>query len=279
MTIEEFPTLLLETQGPHVLVVTLNRPEVANAFNTQMARDLVKVFEDLALDSETIRCVVLTGAGNRAFCAGGDLKERDGMDDETWGRQHLVYERMIRAILDCPLPIIGAVNGAAYGGGCEIAAATDFVYAADGARFALTETSLGIIPGAGGTQTLTRAIGERRAKEYILCAKPFSAAEAMEWGLVNALFPQQRLLEVIGESGHRDVSRGMETGRFAIANQAAVGSLLSGAVIGTLSGRLEGVLDDGDLDDAVEYLLRLLGVPAAEALDIAHRPLPPLPAS
>ena len=195
MTIEEFPTLLLETQGPHVLVVTLNRPEVANAFNTQMARDLVKVFEDLALDAETIRCTVLTGAGNRAFCAGGDLKERDGMDDETWGRQHLVYERMIRAILDCPLPIIGAVNGAAYGGGCEIAAATDFVYAADGARFALTETSLGIIPGAGGTQTLTRAIGERRAKEYILCAKPFSAAEAMEWGLVNALFPQQRLLD------------------------------------------------------------------------------------
>lgn len=195
MTIEEFPTLLLETQGPHVLVVTLNRPEVANAFNTQMARDLVKVFEDLALDSETIRCTVLTGAGNRAFCAGGDLKERDGMDDETWGRQHLVYERMIRAILDCPLPIVGAVNGAAYGGGCEIAAAADFVYAADGARFALTETSLGIIPGAGGTQTLTRAIGERRAKEYILCAKPFSAAEAMEWGLVNALFPQQRLLD------------------------------------------------------------------------------------
>jgi enoyl-CoA hydratase/carnithine racemase len=117
------------------------------------------------------------------------------MDDDAWGRQHLVYERMIRAILGCPLPIVGAVNGAAYGGGCEMAAATDFLYAADSARFALTETSLGIIPGAGGTQTLARAIGERRAKEYILCAKPFSAGEALQWGLVNALFPQERLID------------------------------------------------------------------------------------
>ena len=99
------------------------------------------------------------------------------------------------------------------------------------------------------------------------------------WFIFRSGLPQQRLLEVIGESGHRDVSRGMETGRFAVANEAAVGSLLSGAVIGALSGRLEGALDDGDLDDAVEYLLRLLGVPATEALDIAHRPLPPLPAS
>jgi AcrR family transcriptional regulator len=99
------------------------------------------------------------------------------------------------------------------------------------------------------------------------------------WFIFRSGLPQQRLLEVIGESGDRDVSRGMETGRFALANQAAASSILSGAVIGALSGRLEGALDDGDLDDAVEYLLRLLGVPAAEALDIAHRPLPPLPAS
>jgi len=195
MTSGDYPTLLLATPEPHVLLVTLNRPESANAFNTQMARDLLHLFEALALDPGESRCVVLTGAGRKVFCAGGDLKERDGMTDEAWGRQHLVFERMIRAVIDCPLPIVGAINGAAYAGGCEIAAATDFLYAADTARFAQTETTLGIIPGAGGTQTLARAIGERRAKELILSGRPFTAAEALAWGLVNAVFPQDRLLE------------------------------------------------------------------------------------
>ena len=99
------------------------------------------------------------------------------------------------------------------------------------------------------------------------------------WFIFRSGLPQQRLLEVIGESGQRDVGRGTESGRFAIANEAAMRSLLSGAMIGALSGRLEGALDDADLDDAVEYLLRLLGVPSAEAKEIAHRPLPPMGAS
>ncbi len=203
MTSEDFETLLLASHEPHVLLLTLNRPEVSNAFNTRMARELVRVFEDLALDPGETRCVVLTGAGKKAFCAGGDLKERDGMSDEVWARQHLVFERMVRAIIDCPLPIIGAVNGAAYGGGCEIAALVDFLYAADTARFALPETTLGLIPGAGGTQTLARAIGERRAKEVILSGRPFSAVQAHAWGLVNALYPQDQLLdEVLSVAGH-----------------------------------------------------------------------------
>jgi AcrR family transcriptional regulator len=96
------------------------------------------------------------------------------------------------------------------------------------------------------------------------------------WFIFRSGLPQQRLLEGIGESGTRDVSRGIESGRFALANPAAASSLLGGAVIGALSGRLEGTLDDADLDDAVEYLLRLLGLSAGEAKDIAHRPLPPL---
>jgi len=142
-----------------------------------------------------VRCIVVTGQGDKAFCAGGDLKERKGMTDEAWGKQHLVFERMVRALLDCPVPMIGAVNGAAYGGGCEIAATMDFLYAADTARFAMTEVTLGIIPGAGGTQTLARAMGERRAKELILSGRPFSASEAEEWGLVNAVYPQADLLD------------------------------------------------------------------------------------
>jgi AcrR family transcriptional regulator len=96
------------------------------------------------------------------------------------------------------------------------------------------------------------------------------------WFIFRSGLPQQRLLEGIGESGTRDVSRGIETGRFSLANAKAASSLLGGALIGALSGRLEGGLDDADLDDAVEYLLRLLGVPAEEVREIAHRPLPPL---
>ena len=193
MSERNFTTLALEYPAEYVLRVTLNRPEVANAFNTQMATDLMHLFEDLSLAPGNTRCVILTGAGDGAFCAGGDLKERDGMSDESWSAQHLVYERMIRAVLDCPLPLIGAVNGAAFGGGCELAAAMDFVYASENARFAMTETSLGIIPGAGGTQTLARAVGERRAKELILSARRFDAAEALRWGLVNEVFPPEEL--------------------------------------------------------------------------------------
>ena len=96
---------------------------------------------------------------------------------------------MLRAILACPIPVIAAVNGAAYGGGCEIAAATDFIYASASARFALTEVTLGIMPGGGGTQTLPRAVGERRAKELILTGKPFTAAQARDLSLIHISEP------------------------------------------------------------------------------------------
>ena len=189
-----FDTLTLEYPDEHTMVVRMHRPAASNALNTQMGRDLVRCFEAIALDPGGARCIVLTGSGEKAFCAGGDLKERRGMSDEAWTRQHVVFERMVRALLDCPVPVIGAVNGAAYGGGCEIAACCDFLYAAETARFALTEVTLGIMPGGGGTQTLPRAVGERRAKELILTGAPFSAAQALQWGLVNAVFPMAELL-------------------------------------------------------------------------------------
>ena len=202
-TMTNYTTLLLDQPAAHVLQITLNRPESSNAFNTQMARDLIHVFEAIALDAGDTRCVILTGAGERAFCAGGDLKERKGMSDETWGKQHLVFERMVRAVIDCPTPIIGAINGAAYGGGCELTGAIDFAYASENARFALTETSLGIIPGAGGTQTLARAMGERRTKELIMSARPFSANDALQWGLINAVYPQAELFSATLETAQR----------------------------------------------------------------------------
>ena len=190
-------TLILSWITDRVLCVTLNRPEVANAFNTKMAIEVMQVFESISMHVNGIRCVIVTGSGSRAFCAGGDLKERQGMTNDQWSRQHLVYERMLRAVINCPHPVIGAVNGAAFAGGLELAAACDFIYAVDSARFALTETSLGIIPGAGGTQTLTRAIGSRRAKELILGAIPFSAADAESWGLVNQVVASEDLMDTV----------------------------------------------------------------------------------
>jgi enoyl-CoA hydratase len=199
----EFDTIAIERRDNHVLIVTLNRPEAANALNTQMGLDLMELFERLTVDLEGLRAVVLTGQGAKAFCAGGDLKQRNGMTDEAWQAQHLVFERMLRAILACPIPVIAAVNGAAFGGGCEIAAAADFVYASTNARFALTEVTLGIMPGAGGTQNLPRAIGERRAKELILSGLPFSAEEAERWGLVNRVLASDELLHATLEiAGH-----------------------------------------------------------------------------
>ena len=160
---KDFETLITKIIKDHILLVTFNRPKFANAFNTQMAQELIELMEDISMSSDEIRTIIFTGAGDKAFCAGGDLKERNGMSDQDWEKQHLVYERMIRAIINCPIPVIGAINGAAYGGGCEIAAALDFIYVSENARFALPELQLGIIPGAGGTQNLSRAIGERRA--------------------------------------------------------------------------------------------------------------------
>jgi enoyl-CoA hydratase/carnithine racemase len=160
---------------------------VRNAFNTQMGRDLLDLWTRLSVDPGDVRSVVVTGAGDQAFCAGADLKERKGMTQEAWHAQHELFERAFWTLGDLPLPVIAAVNGPAFAGGLELALMCDFIYAVRTARFALTEVSLGIMPGAGGTQNLPRAVGERRAKEIILTARPFSAEEGYHWGLVNRL--------------------------------------------------------------------------------------------
>ena len=184
---ELYDTVTLGRPAEEVIQVTLSRPAYANAMNTRMGLDLLEIFTELFAKPDSCRAVVVTGAGERAFCAGGDLKERQGMSDDQWQAQHLIFERMIRAILECPVPVIAAVNGAAYAGGCEIALGCDFIYALSSARFALTEVTIGIMPGAGGTQTLPRAVGLRRAKEILLTGRPFSAENGYEWGMVNRL--------------------------------------------------------------------------------------------
>ena len=195
-----YDTLALDRPAEHVLRVTLNRPQVANALNTRMGEEMLAVFDALCAAPDSARCVILTGAGEKAFCAGGDLKQRLGMTDAEWQAQHLVFERMVRAMLACPIPTIAAVNGAAYGGGCEMTLLCDFAYAAAHARFALTEVTLGIMPGAGGTQLLPRAVGTRRAKELLLTGRPFTATEALEWGMLNRVCEPAGLMPAVIET-------------------------------------------------------------------------------
>jgi enoyl-CoA hydratase len=189
-----YDTVTVDQPQEHIVLVSLNRPEVANAMNTQMGLDLLEMFDGFCAAPNQQRCIVITGSGAKAFCAGGDLKQRNGMTDQQWQDQHLIFERMIRAMLACQVPVIAAVNGAAYAGGMEIALCADFIYAAEHARFALTEVTLGIMPGAGGTQNLPRAVGSRRAKEILLTGQPFSVQQAYEWGMVNRICNPETLV-------------------------------------------------------------------------------------
>ena len=195
MSFPSYETLKVEPQGEHVLLVRLNRPEVLNAINTQMGHDQLDLWTRVTAEPGKLRCIVVTGSGDRAFCAGGDLKERDGMTQAEWQAQHELFERAFVALVECTVPVLAAVNGHAFGGGLEMALCCDFIYAVPGARFAQSEVRLGIMPGGMGTQNLPRAVGERRAKELILSARPFSAAEGLEWGLVNRICEPARLLE------------------------------------------------------------------------------------
>lgn len=199
----EYETLKLAIDEDGVAVLTLNRPQSANAFNTQMGEELRDFWTGLLDNPGDLRSLVVTGAGERAFCAGADLKERRDMSDDDWRHQHAIFEEAFYAMMDCPVPVIAAVNGAAFGGGFEMVLASDFAYAADTARFALTETTLGIIPGVGGTQNLPRACGERRAMEIILTGLPFDAAQALDWGIVNrVLAPGSLMSETLDTARH-----------------------------------------------------------------------------
>ena len=192
--LNKFETIKLTEIDKKILIIELNRPDVGNVLNTQMGVELLEVWTYLTSEAQLFRCIVLTGSGSKIFCSGGDLKERNGMNREQWRKQHEIFERNYWALVDLPIPIIAAINGHAYAGGLEIALCCDFIYASNQARFALTEVTLGIMPGTGGTQNLPRAIGNRRALEIILTGKPFSAAQGFEWGLINSIFDPQLVL-------------------------------------------------------------------------------------
>ena len=168
----------------HIAVVTLNRPESLNAISGAMAQELSTTFGTIA-DNEDVWVVVLGAAGERAFCVGADLKERASftLDDFYRNREHM--KAMFAAVRKTPQPVIAAVFGHALGGGFELALSCDLVMAATGSTFALPETRVGLLPAGGGTQLLTRKIGEARAKELIFRARRIDEQEAQQLGLVN----------------------------------------------------------------------------------------------
>jgi len=175
--------------------LVLNRPEVMNAMNTQMFVDLRNALHELAFD-DGLRVLIITGAGERAFCTGGDLKQRDGMTDAAWRKQHQLAEEVLLAVKDFPRPVIAAVEGHAHGGGCELALMCDWIVAASTAVFSLPEVRRGIMPGGGGIQNLVRAVGARRAKQLLLTARRFSAEQAASWDMVTTLAETGQALAV-----------------------------------------------------------------------------------
>jgi enoyl-CoA hydratase/carnithine racemase len=186
----DFRHLVLdESADGHVLTVELHRPEALNALNTALGEDLRACFQGRAA-AGGVRAVVLTGAGERAFCVGGDLKERQGMTDEAWRAQHVVFEEAAAAVRRCPAPVIAAVEGFAFGGGLELAVLADFIVASETAVFAVPETTLGIFPGIGGTQLLPRIVGTPLAKELIFTGRRLDVLEAKAAGLVNHVVPK-----------------------------------------------------------------------------------------
>ena len=183
--------LLVEELAPHVAGVTINRPEVLNAFNTATGEELLATFTRLS-EAHEVRAVILAGAGGRAFSTGADLKERAGMTDEAWHAQHRVFEAAFRAVLECRRPVIAAVEGYAFAWRLELALNCDVIVAGEGASFAQPEVTRGIMPGGGGTQLLPRLIGRSRAKELIFSGRRIDAATAERWGLATRVVPTGR---------------------------------------------------------------------------------------
>jgi len=193
---ERMETLLAEDVAPHIVKLTLNRPDAMNAMNTQMGLDMRAYFRGFdAGRVPDVRCLIVTGTGPKAFSAGGDLKQRQGMSVEAWRAQLVIFEEAVEALWRFPMPVIAAVNGLALGGGCEIALACDFIVAAEHARFGQPEVKLGIMPGAGGTQRLPRRVGIGRGKELLFTGRIVNAPEALDWGLVNHVVPADKLME------------------------------------------------------------------------------------
>ncbi|PJN88740.1 enoyl-CoA hydratase [Bacillus sp. mrc49] len=177
-----------------IAIVTLNRPDAANALSTELLHNLLEGLNELKSAAD-LRTVIVTGSGEKAFCAGADLKERAGMNEDEVKETVKLIGDTITALENLPVPVLAAINGSAFGGGLELALACDIRLASETAKMGLTETSLGIIPGGGGTQRLPRIVGMATAKELIYTARRLDAKKAHELKIISHLYPAQQLMD------------------------------------------------------------------------------------
>jgi enoyl-CoA hydratase/carnithine racemase len=188
----------------HIALVTLNRPHVDNAISTEMGALLTEVFEEIAVRT-AVRVVVLTGAGDRAFSVGSDLRQRKAMTKEDWLRQRQAFDRTLYTVRQLRKPIFTAVNGIAYGGGCEIAQSTDFIIASTTATFGQPEAMLGLAAGGGSPALLPRLLPRGKALQMLFTGDPVPADEAYRLGMVNELHEPDRLMEAAQRIAHKIV--------------------------------------------------------------------------
>lgn len=179
-----------------IATITLNRPEALNAFSKEVIEEVLNAIEDVKTD-ENVRVVVLTGAGEKAFSAGADIKAMKGMNALKARELSLMGEKLCLALENLEKPVIAAINGYALGGGLEVAMACDIRIASENARMGQTEINIGLIPGWGGTQRLTRLVGATKAKELIFTGKIIDARTAEQIGLVNMVVPQSNFRETV----------------------------------------------------------------------------------
>lgn len=236
--------LLVEVSDA-IATVTINRPEARNALNRETLIALSCVMRELS-DNDAVRVVILTGSGDRAFSAGGDIADLRGLPPEEAHELALTGQRVMREIENCHKPVIAAVNGFALGGGCELAMSCDFRIAADTARFGQPEILIGIIPGFGGTRRLSRIVGRGMALELMLTGAMIDAREALRIGLVNRVVAQEqledevrRLAVAIADKGRIAVQRCKE----AVDRGLELGSVEADSLEAELFGRCFGTRD------------------------------------
>ncbi|WP_415061347.1 enoyl-CoA hydratase/isomerase family protein [Bdellovibrio sp.] len=190
-----YKTIVLEQKPQGVWVLTVSRPEALNALNSTVLNEMGEALRQIGeMSYEDARALIITGAGEKAFVAGADIKEIHELDEEKAKSFAQRGQSIFHELTLLKIPVIAAVNGFALGGGCELALGCDFIYASENAKFGLPEVSLGLIPGFGGTVRMARAIGQRRARELTYTGNMVTAQEAHTMGLVNKVFPQAELM-------------------------------------------------------------------------------------
>ena len=212
-------------------IITIDRPKVLNALNAQTVAEIGQAFEQARSD-ESVRAVIVTGGGEKAFVAGADINELAKMTPITGKETAERGQRIFRAIETFPKPVIAAVNGFALGGGCELALACHIRIASENAQLGLPEVTLGIIPGYGGTQRMARLLGKGKALELICTGDRISAAEAEKIGLVNRVVPADQLMAVAEEMARKIATRG------PLAVKAAIEAVMVGSDMGFDEGQV-----------------------------------------